>query len=421
MNKPNDSIIPDYSLFHREINDTSSPINDEEEQQQQRLNDSSSSSSSSSSKQIQHFETIINENSSPPKPTINAYASTDEDVDELYLDYSEDADRPIATIQTYRDRLNARINPEMNSTRPRLFSTEHSQITLDSGVDILSEQKLSRSKVNEHSSEQTANQNESDDSLLDIETTRTNELLSKSSPPIIHEQSISFTDESEEGKTYLTALTDYQLLSRTERGLTNTSEQYYSAESEFNTSLSFPTNDQFSGYELENVSDDEEPIAKALSPPPPPPLPPRVPRSPSPKFDFKLPTFGDWIDQVFTNFLAETNQQTQSTSTSRSSSIISIHTSQNTIDSSSSQMITVVENTKDNRNVTIISKKPIEFDENNLIHSSHRRSLSWPNEQQDEQKFKGSFFSSSFIRIEDTHTKGNRFIYESAQLLTSRL
>jgi hypothetical protein len=84
-------------------------------------------------------------------------------------------------------------------------------------------------------------------------------------------------------------------------------------------------------------------------------------------------------------------------------------------------MITVVENTKDNRNVTIISKKPIEFDENNLIHSSHRRSLSWPNEQQDEQKFKGSFFSSSFIRIEDTHTKGNRFIYESAQLLTSRL
>jgi hypothetical protein len=306
----------------------------------------------------------------------------------------------------------------MNSSRPRLFSTEHSQITHDSGVDILSEQRPSQLKINEHSPERTARQHESDDSLFDIETTRTNDLVSKSSPPIIHEQSISFTDESEEGKTFLTALTDYQLLSRTERGLTNTSEQYYSAESEFNTSLSFPTNDPFSGYELENVSDDDEPMATASSPPPaPPPLPPpKVPRSPSPKFDFKLPTFGDWIDQVFTNFLAETNQQTQSASTSRSSSIISIHTSQNTIDTSSSQMITVIENSKDNRNVTIISKNPIEFDENSPTHSSHRRSLSWPNEQQDEQKFKGMFFFS-FLRIEDNTRRdeeeegkeGNRF------------
>jgi hypothetical protein len=401
MNKPNDLIIPDYSLFHREINDTSSPINNDEEQQQQQRNESSSSS-----KEIQHFETIINENSSPPKPKINSY-STDEDVDELYLDDSEDIDRPIATIQTYRDRLNARINPEMDSTRPRLFSTEHSQITHDSGVDILSEQKVSRTKINEPYSEQTANPNESDDSLLDIETTRTNELLSKSPPPIIQEKSISFTDESEEGKTYLTALTDYQLMNKTDRALTNTSEHYYSAESEFNTSLSFPTNDPYSGYELQNVSDDEEqqqPIPKA-------PSPPEVSRSPSPKFNFKLPTFGDWIDQVFTTFLAETNQQTRSASTSRSSSIISMHTSQNTIDTLSSQVITVIDNANDNRNVTIISKNPIEFDENNQIHSLHRRSLSWPNEQQDEQKFKGIFFFSKDSK------KTEMYFCQSAQLL----
>ena len=144
MNKPNDSIIPDYSLFHREISDTSSPIILDDEQ-----NDPSASSSA---KEIQHFKTIINENSPPPPPPktiINPYASTDEDVDELYPDDSVHIDRPIPTIQIYRDRLNARINPEMSSTRPRIFSNEHSQITHDSGVDILSEQKLSHPKVDE--------------------------------------------------------------------------------------------------------------------------------------------------------------------------------------------------------------------------------------------------------------------------------
>ena len=217
-----------------------------------------------------------------------------------------------------------------------------------------------------HYSEQTANQNESDDSLIDIETPHTNDLLLRTPPPTIYEQSMSFTDESDGGRSFLTPITDNQLLNRTDRGLTNTSDQYYSAESEFNTSLSFPNNDPFSGYELENVVDDEEAIPRDS--------PRKISRSPSPQLDFKLPTFGDWIDQVFTTFLAQTNQQ--STSTTRSSSVISIHTSPNTIDTSSSQLLTVIEN------------NPLESDEN---HSLHRRSLSWP----DEQRLKGKSIAFS--------------------------
>jgi len=388
MNKQNDANIPDYSLFHREINDASSPINhhDEEQQQQQQQKDSSSS------EEIQHFETIINEYSSP-KTKLNAYASTDEDVDEFNLDNSEYIDR--SKIQTYRDRLDARLNKENPPFRPRIFSNEFSQITtLDSGVDIPNEQKISQIKIDEQYSQQTVNQNDlfplSDDSLLDIESPPINELLRKNSSTI-NEQSISFTDESDGGKSYLTAMTDSQLISKIERGLSNTSEQYDSAESELNTSLSFPNNDPYSGYELENISDDDENIhfnqeINEISP--------EISRSPSPKFHFKLPSFGDWIDQVFTTFLAETNQT--STSTSRSSSIISIHTSQNTIDTSSSQLLTVIESNQNNQNLTIISKNPITFDDNNQINPLHRRSLSWPNNEQqqqpspqDEQKFKG--------------------------------
>jgi hypothetical protein len=386
MNKQTDSIIPDYSLFHREINGTSSPVNHPEEKQSQENN----SSSASSLKEVQHFETIINLSL---KPKINYYASTDEDVDEFNLDYSEDIDRS-ATIQTYRDRLDARLNSEKNSFRPRIVSTEISQITHDSGVDIISEQKISQPKIDEQYSEQTTNQNDlfalSDDSLLDIESPQINELLLKP-PPTINEQSL--IDESDGGKSYLSALTDSQLIPKTERGPTNTSEQYYSAESEFNTSLSFPTNDLYSGYELENISDDDEKIHsnhdnnnKDISQ--------QVSQTSSTKFEFKLPSFGDWIDQVFTTFLAETNQQPTSTSTSRSSSIISIHTSQNTIDTSSSQLLTVIENNQNNNQcLTILSKNPIVFDDNNQINPSHRRSLSWPNDeqqQQDEQKFKGN-------------------------------
>ncbi|CAF1306271.1 unnamed protein product [Adineta steineri] len=388
-NKQNDLIIPDYSSFHREINDTSSPVNHDEEQQ---------SISTSSSKEIQHIETVLNEySSSPRKRKLNCSASTDEDVDEFNIDYTEDIDQSAATatIQTYRDRLNARINAEINQFRPRILSTEYSQITtLDSGVDIASEQKISQPKIDEQYSEETANQNDlcalSDDSLLDIEPAHHNHDLLLKIPTITHEQSLSLTEESDDFKSYITAITDTQLTTKNERGPSNTSDQYYSAESEFNTSLSFPNNDLYNSIELENVSDDDKDkqihnnnneiqnLCTELSP------------SSSPKFDFKLPSFGDWIDHVFTTFLAETNQH--STSTSRSSSIISIQTSQNTIDTSSSQVLTVIENTKKNQHLTIISTNPNIYDEINQTNSLHRRSQSWPNneqqQQQDEQNIK---------------------------------
>lgn len=382
MNKQTESLIPDYTLFHREINDTSSPINYEQESQDQENH------SSSSSKEIQHYETIIDEYPPlppppiPPKIKTNSYASTDEDVEELDSDHSENIDR--STIQTYRDRLDARLNHEMNTSSPRKFSTEISQKTHDSGVDILSEQKISQPKNDEFYSEQTTNHYDllalSDDSLLDIESPQNNDLLLKPSQ-INTEQNRSLTDENDEIKSYLSAITDNPIISKQEAGPSNTSEQYYSADSEFNTSASFPNNDPYSGYELENISDEDENIQtneennEIITSDETPP-----------KFDFKLPTFGDWIDQVFTTFLAETNQQEQtSTSTSRSSSMISVHTSQNTIDSSSSQLLTVIENNQNKKNLTIISKTPIEFDENNQINSKHRRSLSWPNDEQNIQ------------------------------------
>ena len=367
-------------VFNR--HDTSSPINPNEEPQ-----------TTSYAKEIQHIETI--ENELFPQQKLN-YGSTDEDVDEINLDYSEDIDRSTTTIQTYRDRLNARLNSEQtdsNYSRPRILSTEYSQITLDSGVDIASEQKISHPKIDELLSEQTTNQNDafplSDDSILDIESTQINDFLLKTSTTTINDQSISLTEESDEGKSYLTAITDYQSVQKTERGVSNISEQYYSADSDLNTSLTNPNNDQYSGYELENLSDDDDEKEKIsyheeetyeISNDSTPPL--------SPEFDFKLPTFGDWIDQIFTTFLAETHSKSRSTS--RSSSDASLHASQNTIHSSSSQILTIIENTKNpNQNLTIISNNPITFDDSNQINSSHRRSLSWPN---DEQHFKGKLF-----------------------------
>ncbi|CAF4889286.1 unnamed protein product, partial [Rotaria socialis] len=82
---------------------------------------------------------------------------TDEDVDEFNLDYSDGVNRSATTtIQTYRDRLNARLNPEQqetNSTNRKFLSTECSQVTIDSGVDIASEQKLFQLKIDEQYSE----------------------------------------------------------------------------------------------------------------------------------------------------------------------------------------------------------------------------------------------------------------------------
>ncbi|CAF4799025.1 unnamed protein product, partial [Rotaria socialis] len=150
--------IPDYSSFNREVNDASSPVK-HNEIQQTHSSPSSSSSSSSSKDKLDLIEKIIkNEcSNSSSKRKLNSYASTDEDVDEFNLDYSDGVNRSATTtIQTYRDRLNARLNPEQletNSTNRKFLSTECSQVTIDSGVDIASEQKLFQLKIDEQYSE----------------------------------------------------------------------------------------------------------------------------------------------------------------------------------------------------------------------------------------------------------------------------
>ena len=390
MNKQTNALIPDYSLFHRDIKETSSPIIDQEEEL--RL-----SSSSSSSDEIRHFQTIIDENSFPPLPPppppipaqrkLNSYASTDEDVDELNLDYSEDIDRSAATIQTYRDRLAARLNGEQQPTiRPRIVSTEYSQITLDSGVDISSEPRVLQPRIDELYSEETANQNDlfalSDDSLLDIESPQSNDVPFRA-PPTIHEHSSSFNEESDDGRSYSTAITDDPLPNKTERGPSNTSETYYSAESEFNTSLSQTNN------EVEHVTNANDQPDHSAQPSPPIEAP----------TDVRMPSFSDWIDRVFTDFLADTKPD--SISSSRSSSLVSMHASHATIDSSSSQMVTVID--RDPLSTTA-SNDAIPTGETNPSNNGHRRSQSWPNEDQhpEADHFKGNllflfFFSLVFL------------------------
>lgn len=249
-----------------------------------------------------------------------SYASTDEDVDELNSHYSDVLDRSSSTIQNVREKSNPdalidSIETNRNSIfRPRILSTEHSQITFDSGVDILSEQKIYQPNqtftIDEQSSEETTDQNDlfalSDDSVIDIRSKSPRNSL------ILHSNSI-----------------------------------YFSAKSDVNIEK-----DPYAGYELEIVTDEEDdqpqPIGdhcdELLITSEHSPGAPNSTRIPS-KFEFKLPSFGEWIDRVFTNFLTETNQnQSSSFGSSRSSSINSIHSSQSTINTSSSQMVTVMEN-----------------------------------------------------------------------------
>ena len=258
----------------------------------------------------------------PSKPV--SYASTDEDVDELNSHYSDVLDRSSSTIQNAREKSNPDSLIDSNEThrnlisRPRILSTEHSQITFDSGVDILSEQKIYQPNqtftIDEQSSEETTDQNDlfalSDDSVIDIrsKSPRNSFILY----PQDHSHSI-----------------------------------YFSAKSDVNIEK-----DPYAGYELETILDEEDDqpqvigdhcdeLLITLEHSPSVPNSTRIPS----QFEFKLPSFGEWIDRVFTTFLTETNQnQSSSFGSSRSSSINSIHSSQSTINTSSSQMITVMEN-----------------------------------------------------------------------------
>jgi len=249
-----------------------------------------------------------------------SYASTDEDVDELNSHYSDVIDRSNSLIQnSFREKFNTRLlslNDEQNEnntnslTHSRIFSTECSQITFDSGVDINSEQKIYQPNttliIDEQLSEELTDQNLfalSDGSLIESQI---NNLLSIS---------INRTDQ----------------------------DTYFSVKSQLNNE-----NDLYTGYELEIISDEEdddrqhsikydsnELILTSELPTPPPSLIP-------PQFELKLPSFSEWIDRAFTTFLTETSQNRPLSISSRCSSM---HGSQSTINtSSSSQAITVLEN-----------------------------------------------------------------------------
>ena len=156
-------------------------------------------------------------------------ASTDEDVDDLHSHYSEVIDRP--------------------STTTDVKHVEFFQTMMDSGVDIISEEK----RLISHQNSKTGPMDLfalSDDSILDMETTM-----------------VTLRAET----------------------------------------------DRFRGYELETVTDDEadqeQPIEKKQSIDEIyiPQEKPTVKIEPS-RFEFKLPSFSEWVDRAFSNFLVETNE-----------------------------------------------------------------------------------------------------------------
>ena len=384
MNQQTDPNIPDYSLFYRHINDASSPIHLDTEQ----------NNASSLSPDVQPFETIVQAKSlSPPppppararsKPKSNSSASTDDDVDELNLDYSDEIDRSTATMQAYLDQLQSRLTtdypplPPPAPFRARIMSMEYSQITADSGVDLASEQhKPAPATIDELLSEGTANQNDlfalSDDSLLDVESPRSNDVATRTVPSAAEKSLLSLTEGSDEGKTYLTAITNSARQAKAEPARANTSEIYYSAESEVNTSSASSSlaanNDLYSGYELENISDDEDTAQRSDV----------AEKSPADddQFNFKLPSFSDWIDRVFTDFLAETKQEPVSSTCSLST--VSTHASHDTIDSSSSQILTIIEKRPARASKSSTSGL---LDDTHQVTGAHRRSQSWPNDEQ---------------------------------------
>ncbi|CAF5180698.1 unnamed protein product, partial [Rotaria magnacalcarata] len=130
-------------------------------------------------------------------------------------------------------------------------------------------------------------------------------------------------------------------------------ETYFSAKSDLNNQ-----NSSYCGYELEIVTDEEDddnhhhdekddsnglmmtskdhPTIPTSSSPNPQYLIPPV-------FEFKLPSFGEWIDRAFTSFLSDTSANLlPSISSSRSSSVGSIHVSLGTANTSSSSHIVTV-------------------------------------------------------------------------------
>ncbi|CAF1627849.1 unnamed protein product, partial [Adineta ricciae] len=246
-----------------------------------------------------------------------SYASTDEDVDEFNSHCSETLDQS-----------------SRNGATPRTYSNQSSleqsfDIEVNRGHDV--NQTNLNALLDEPVSEEITNHNDnltiSDDSLVNTEF----------QSPLIH-----FTAENSEPTTSV---------------YTAEQEMFFSAKSELTTEKDF-----YSGYELESITDEEDDDARKddfneyliisesstasstthSAPTPPAPPPSSIP----PEFEFKLPSFGEWINRAFNTFLSEADQTPYETiSTSRSSSDVSIHGSQSTINtSSSSQIVTVREN-----------------------------------------------------------------------------
>ncbi|CAM4771306.1 unnamed protein product [Rotaria magnacalcarata] len=319
-----DSIVVEYPTSHPGINNASLSI---------MSNDKITDSSSTSSWKPAPIH----------KTTQISYASTDEDVDELNSRYFEDIDRSIMTADDYREKLNARLSSSINEQnenqtnstfRPRILSTEYSQITIDSGVDIASEQKPCQPNttltIDEQLSEPITDQNDpfnlSDDSLIERNQLK---LASSLNQSLVEPSECSIS------------------MNKTEQ------ETYFSAKSDLNNQ-----NSSYCGYELEIVTDEEDddnhhhdekddsnglmmtskdhPTIPTSSSPNPQYLIPPV-------FEFKLPSFGEWIDRAFTSFLSDTSANLlPSISSSRSSSVGSIHVSLGTANTSSSSHIVTV-------------------------------------------------------------------------------
>jgi hypothetical protein len=319
--------VSDNCSFHSDINNISTTII----QQEKTSHLSSTSAMISKPKQI-------------------SYASTDEDVDELNSHYYEEIDRSITTCENSREKFNPHISLTNNENNidPKRLSIDYSQMTIDSGIDIITEQKLYQPNIpvtiDEQSSKDATNLNDLfisfDDSSIDIEPKSLTNTLLLSNQFLIDNSEITMS--------------------------INTTEQdtYFSARSEFNNEK-----DLYSGYELESITDEDDDypskddsnefifISESSPPAASHPSPSLIP----PQFEFKLPSFGEWINRAFNTFLSETDKNPPELIPSRrSSSDVSIHGSQSTINttSSSSQVITVLENqnlqnTSDDENIAL--------------------------------------------------------------------
>ncbi|CAF3564176.1 unnamed protein product [Rotaria sp. Silwood1] len=321
-----DSIVPDNSLSNCDKNNISL-------------------SKKSNEKTNYSLSKSLHKSKSKSKPI--SYASTDEDVDEINSHYFEDIDRPTTTtIEDYREKLNTRLlslNNEQNENHinlincSKILSTEYSQITIDSGVDIESEQKIYQPNItltiDEQSSELITDHN-------DLFLLTDNSFIEKQSIKIIEQESIC----SMKNNLYKT----YEL------------ETISDDDDEDNNVIKNNSNELIITTENSTLINHSTIIPS--------------------QFEFKLPTFGEWIDRAFTVFLSDTNQyQNDSILSSRSSSIVSIPTSQSTINtSSSSQIITVL----DNFNLSNISK-----DNNSDFHQT--QTFIHQEEQDDEHSLNG--------------------------------